>query len=108
VENKLTYSRIKNPKGEFVYPTVSSARDCAASTELPANLCGMVSNGANGYPITGMTYLIAYKNSRQAKDLKGFLKWAITKGQDYANDLYYAAIPETLRKKEIKMIDSIE
>jgi phosphate transport system substrate-binding protein len=106
VENKITYARIQNGAG-WVYPTVGSARQAAEHSTIPENFCTMITNAPNSYPISGMSWLIVYKNSRQAKELKGFLKWALTKGQDFTQDLYYAAIPEVLRKREMKLIESI-
>jgi phosphate transport system substrate-binding protein len=106
VENKITYSRVQNG-GDWIYPTVGTAAQDAEHSTIPENFCTMITNAPKGYPITGMTYLIAYKSSRQANSLKGFLKWALTKGQDYTRDLYYASIPENMRKRELKMIDSI-
>ena len=106
VENKIPYARVQND-GDWIYPTVGTAAQDAEHSTIPENFCTMIAGAPKGYPITGMTWLIAYKNSRQAKDLKAFLKWALTKGQAYAHERYYAEIPENMRKRELKMIDSI-
>jgi phosphate transport system substrate-binding protein len=108
VENKISYARIANPKGEFVYPTVGTAKQAAQTFQVPENMCTMITNASEGYPITGFSWLIVYKNSQKSADVKKFLKWAVTKGQNYTQALYYAAIPENLRKREMKLIDSME
>jgi phosphate transport system substrate-binding protein len=37
-----------------------------------------------------------------------FLRWAMTEGQSYAKDLYYAPLPKDVVKLCEKRIDSIE
>ena len=108
VENKITYSRIASSSGGFIYPSVGSANQAAKASNIPEDMCTMITNASTGYPITGMTWLIVYQNSHQSAELKKFLKWVLTKGQHYTQDLYYASIPENMVKREMKLIDSIQ
>ena len=67
-------------------------------------------NGADAYPIAGLTWILVYKN--QTNKIKGqkiveFLHWAITDGQKYSKDLLYAPLPESLVKKIKEKIDQI-
>jgi len=108
VENKISYARVKNPQGIYVYPTVGTAKQAAQTFTIPDDMCTMITNAKEGYPITGMTWMILYSESRQAAELKKFVKWALNKGQSFSGDLYYAAIPDNLRKREEKMLDKIK
>ena len=40
--------------------------------------------------------------------MKGFLKWAMSDGQSYAENLSYAKLPKEVVAKELKAIDSIQ
>ncbi len=108
VENKITYSRIASSSGGFIYPSVGSANQAAKASNIPEDMCTMITNASTGYPITGMTWLIVYKTSHQPAELKKFLKWVLTKGQHYTQDLYYASIPENMVTREMKLIDAIQ
>ena len=108
MENKISYAQIENEHGQLVYPTVGTAKQAAQTFQVPDNMCTMITNASEGYPITGFSWIIVYKNSQKSKELKSFLKWMLTKGQDYTRELYYAAIPDNLRRREEKLIDSMQ
>ena len=67
-------------------------------------------DGKNSYPICGFTWLLIYENPKdktKAKEIAKFLEWALTKGQAYAKDLYYAALPGPVQKRDVKQIHMI-
>ena len=66
--------------------------------------------GEKAYPISGMSFLVAYKKQPEArgKALKEFLHWATTDGQKFAEGLSYAPLPKALSEKLQPFIDSIE
>jgi phosphate transport system substrate-binding protein len=47
-------------------------------------------------------------NPDKTRTMTDFLKWALTKGQDYAADLYYAPLPQSLRDKVITAIGTVK
>ena len=47
------------------------------------------------------------KENPKPRKLAKFLKWAMTDGQSYAKDLYYAPLPEAVAKLCLKKIDTI-
>ncbi len=114
VQNKLPYASLRNKAGEFAEPTfeaVSAAAEGAAKN-MPADLRVMITNadGKGAYPICGFTWLLIYKNMKdkeKARALVKFLKWAITDGESYAKDLYYAPLPEPVKKMDLAKIDLI-
>ena len=50
--------------------------------------------------------IFGYGAKRDA--MKGFLKWALTDGQSYAENLSYAKLPKEVVAKELKAIDKIQ
>jgi len=67
-------------------------------------------SGKQSYPISGFTWLLIYKDQKdgaKAKAIVNFLKWAVTKGERFAADLYYAPLPKEVVKLCQKKIASI-
>ncbi|HUI65713.1 MAG TPA: phosphate ABC transporter substrate-binding protein PstS, partial [Bacteroidota bacterium] len=57
--------------------------------------------GKDSYPICGFTWLLVYKKMKdkeKAAAMVKFLGWAMTEGQKYAKDLYYAPLPPAVAK----------
>lgn len=114
--NNLPVALIKNASGNFVEANVetvtAAAADSAAST--PEDLRADITNapGANAYPISSYTYILAYKDQKdiaKGKLLADFLWWATHDGQNFAKDLHYAPLPaEIVAKVEnrLKMMTS--
>jgi phosphate transport system substrate-binding protein len=111
VQNDITYGLVKNAKGEFVYPSIDSAASAAAGVKLGSNhTASLTDSPAKGaYPITGYSYLIVYKHSDKAADLKKFLHFVLTDGQseDYTKPGFYAPIPASAASTCLKAIDGI-
>lgn len=114
VQNKLPYGLLKNKAGNFVDANFSTVTEAAAGAvkNMPDDLRAIItdSDGKNAYPISGFTWLLVYKNMKDATKaaaLVKFLKWALEKGESYAKDLYYAPLPKQVVKlceKKITMI----
>jgi phosphate transport system substrate-binding protein len=105
-QNKLSYASIKNAAGNFTLPTLSSITDAGAGAlaKMPEDFRISIVNAesAGAYPIAGFTYLLVYKEQKDAakgKTLVDFLKWAAHDGQKLTKDLHYAPLPEDLVKK---------
>lgn len=101
VKNRLEYAKIQNKAGNYVEPTFKAVSEAAAAAakNMPADLRVSITDpdGKNAYPISGFTWLLVYhemKDKEKAKALVGFLRWAMTEGQQYAEDLYYAPLPK--------------
>ncbi|MBA3633931.1 MAG: phosphate ABC transporter substrate-binding protein PstS [Acidobacteria bacterium] len=109
--NNLPTALVKNSSGSYIEPndeTVSSAAAAMAS-KMPDDLRFEITNaeGADAYPISGIVYVLAYKDQRDAakgKALADFLWWAIHDGEKFTKDLHYAPLPdEVVRKAEAKI-----
>ena len=111
VENKLPAAIIKNASGNFVEPSVDAVTAAAAGSAAttPDDLRVSITNapGANAYPISSYTYILAYKDQKDAgkgKALVDFLWWGIHDGESFAKDLQYAPLPaEIVKRAETKM-----
>jgi len=100
IQNNFSYASVRNKEGAFVEPSVASTT-AAVEGALPAlkkDIKSPIVNagGSKSYPISGLTYILAYKKAKDAaksKTLVAFLDWAIADGQKMAEPLYYAPLP---------------
>lgn len=108
VKNVIPYAAVRNAKGNFIYPNVASTTAAADGSTLPADFRKVITNtkAAQGYPITGFTFLLVYRDSKP--ELKKFLNWALTTGQDQADDLLYAKLPAGVQKRALAAVASLK
>lgn len=109
--NNLPVVSLKNASGNFVEASIESVTAAAAESvattqeDLRADITN--AGGANAYPISSYTYILAYKDQKdQAKGklLSEFLWWATHDGQKFARDLHYAPLPaEIVAKVESRL-----
>jgi phosphate transport system substrate-binding protein len=114
-QNKIPYASIKNAAGQFVEPNVESVTAAAQASlaALQKDIRAPIANatGAQAYPIAGFTYILAYKQQKDAakgQALKDFLKWSMTEGQTQAAALDYSPLPQEIVALNEKTIDSIQ
>ena len=114
VQNNLPAALIKNAGGKFIAPSIDAvtAAAAAASAQTPDDLRVSITNssGADAYPISSYTYILAYKdqkNAEKGKALVDFLWWGIHDGEQFAKDLQYAPLPAEIVKRAEAKISSI-
>jgi phosphate transport system substrate-binding protein len=114
VQNKLPVALIKNAGGKFVEPSIDAvtAAAASASAQTPDDLRVSITNAAgdNAYPISSYTYILAYKdqkNAEKGKALVDFLWWGIHDGEKFAKELQYAPLPAEIVKRAEAKINSI-
>lgn len=107
----MDYAFIENREGEFIEPSLAStsAAVAASAATLPrgdASWSGVsLTNapGAESYPIASFSYLLLYKelstnpsidSLEKAQALVEFVDWAITDGQEFAEELEYVPLPD--------------
>ena len=49
-----------------------------------------------------------YPDQKKAQALKEFIKWGITDGQNYSEDLGFCSLPPHIRDLGLKAIDAIQ
>jgi phosphate transport system substrate-binding protein len=111
---KLPAARIKNSSGKFVEPSLDAITAAAAETvsTMPPDLRASIVNaaGENAYPISSYTYILVYKDQKDAtkgKAVVDFLWWAIHDGERFARELQYAPLPPEVVKRAEEKINSI-
>ena len=114
VQNKLPVAHMKNSSGAFVEPTIDSVTAAAAASagSTPDDLRVSITNaaGPTAYPIASYTYILVYKNQRDAakgKALVDFLWWGIHDGESFAKELQYAPLPADIVRRAETKINSI-
>ncbi|MCI0481811.1 MAG: phosphate ABC transporter substrate-binding protein PstS, partial [Candidatus Dadabacteria bacterium] len=115
IENGMSTAFLENRSGLYVRPTLEST-SLSAVGGIPDDTRASLTNttARKGYPITGFTWLIVYKeqhyNGRslsQAEELARLLWWMTHTGQVYTKALNYAPLPATLMPKIDRLIKSI-
>lgn len=114
VQNKLPVAHIKNASGAYIEPTMDAVTAAASESvaQTPDDLRVSITNaaGATAYPISSYTYILVYKNQKDAakgKALVDFLWWGIHDGEGFAKELQYAPLPADIVKKAEAKIKSI-
>jgi phosphate transport system substrate-binding protein len=114
VQNKLPVALIKNASGNFVEPSLDAVTAAAAESlpTTPEDLRVSITNagGAAAYPISSYTYILAYKEQKDAakgKALVDFLWWGIHDGEAFAKEMQYAPLPPEIVKRAEARINSI-
>ncbi len=104
-QNKFSVAHVQNKAGNFVEPTLASTTAAAAgaATALAKDVRTPIVNSPapDAYPIAGLTFLLVYqeqKDAAKASALSNFIAWAITEGQEVAEGLDYARLPEPVVK----------
>lgn len=113
-QNKLPVALIKNRAGNFVEPTLDAITAAAAESisSTPEDLRTSITDagGANVYPIASYTYLLVYKNQKNAakgKALVDFLWWGLHDGERFARDLQFAPLPKEIIERAEAKINSM-
>jgi phosphate transport system substrate-binding protein len=101
--NSLSVASIGNKAGQYVAPSVAGATAAAAAgiAAISKDIRSPIIDepGKDVYPISGFTYLLVYKTTKDASKgaaLTAFLKWAMTTGQTMAAPLQYAPLPSAV------------
>ena len=115
IQSSMPYGRVKNAAGEFVKADLASVTAAAAATakEMPDDFRVSITNpaGKTAYPIASYTWLLIPEKFQDAKKrdaLKGFLKWALTDGQNDVEKLAYAKLPKEVVSKELKALNKVQ
>ena len=113
IQNKMPVAQVKNADGSYVSPTTDSVTAALSAAEIPDDFRFSMTNspGASSYPIAGVTWLLVYEkqdNREKGQKMVEFLKWALTKGEDMAQPLDYAPLPQALRDRVLKRISEIQ
>ena len=102
--NKLQAAAVQNKAGNFILPSAKSGASALNSIKLDSNLAGEDPNpsGAGAYPISTLTWILAYKTGNGAKtdDIRSAFNYALSgKAQMIADDLGYVPLSGSVLNK---------
>jgi phosphate transport system substrate-binding protein len=101
LQNKLSHVKLKNRDGGEVEPAIATFQSAAANAEWkPEEGFGLFLTdqpGKDSWPITGVSYILIYKQQDKPETAAAMLKffdWAYKHGKETAEQLHYVTMPE--------------
>ncbi|MBV8777197.1 MAG: phosphate ABC transporter substrate-binding protein PstS [Alphaproteobacteria bacterium] len=100
LQNKMTFTQIKNHDGAFVSPNAQTFQAAAANADwskAPGFYLLLTDQpGKESWPITGATFILMHKKQDKpdtAKEVLSFFDWAYHNGGQLAEQLDYVPMP---------------
>jgi phosphate transport system substrate-binding protein len=116
MQNNVPFGNVKNKSGAWITPSLESVTAAATFDTIPDSLTFDVSDSAvaTAYPIVTATWILVYQqqdkvnpDEKQAQAVVHFLIWALDKGDDAANTLGYATLPDALKQAALERVATI-
>jgi phosphate transport system substrate-binding protein len=116
-ENNLPVAAMQNAAGSWVQPSAdgASAAINAFASELSQDVRTPVVNppasAKDAYPISGLSFLLIPKQGKspeRTQVVKKFVQFVITDGQNFASDLHYSKLPDSLVQLDQKLLDQVQ
>ena len=100
-QNNLAYTKLVNADGQAVSPTEEAFSAAAKGADWTKSFAQDLTNqkGGDAWPITSTTFILIYKNQPNAEkgaEVLKFFDWAYKNGNQVANDLDYATLPDAV------------
>jgi phosphate transport system substrate-binding protein len=111
-QTRMPMATLQNKSGAYVKVNAESEKAALASVELPPDLRAWIPDpGAPAaYPIVTYTWLLCYKKYPDAKigdALKAVVRYGLSDGQKFSEELGYIALPENVVTAVSKALDQI-
>ena len=114
LQNHLSKAKLRNAFGHFTLPSIKSIEQAAQTvTKVPASNAISITNPpkskkyADAWPLSTFTYVIVPQSTAKAHDLKNFITWALTHGQQPIQKLVFAPMPLAVVKAANKSLVSV-
>ncbi len=105
LQNKMTFTQLKNREGQFITPNDDSFKAAAAYASWDKNngFYEILTNepGKESWPITGATFILVQKVQEKPDTgfaVLKFFDWAFVNGGKMAQELDYVPVPEKLQQ----------
>ncbi len=115
IQTKMPYGKVKNAAGDFIKADLTSVSAAAAGAikTMPDDFRVSITNapGKTVYPISSFTWLLVpskFSDAGKRDALKTFIQWMLADGQNYAESLAYAKLPQEVIAKEVKALSKIQ
>jgi phosphate transport system substrate-binding protein len=113
-DNSVGIGHVQNASGKFIAATQSSIAAAFHSSEksIPADFRASLTNGPGNetYPIVSFTWLYVPEKSadpERARALANFLEWALSMGEQSAEQHGYTPLPASLAPKVLAKVRAI-
>jgi phosphate transport system substrate-binding protein len=111
VKGPLKAAALQNKAGKFVKPGLKTGAAALNSIPLDSNLAGENPNpaGADSYPISTLTWILAYRNGNgeKADDIRNAINHLLGPAQSKADDLGYVPLQGTILNKAKRAVSRI-
>ena len=112
-QQDISTATLENKAGKYIAPSSESASNALDAVTLPENLRAFVTDpeGEESYPIVSYTWLLAYENYDDPDKLQAFkdvVNWSLNEGQNYAEELGYIPLPDSVVDKVETALSTIE
>jgi phosphate transport system substrate-binding protein len=114
-ENGVPVASIQNQAGQFVSPSPqSTAAAISASSEALAKdirtpIVDPPPSAKDAYPISGLSFILVRKgpDSDDQRAVRDFIAYAISTGQDSAEELAYAKLPASVQQQGQQLLGQL-
>ena len=115
-ENGISVASIQNQAAEFVSPTPAAAAAAieafreALAKDIRNPIVDPPASAKSAYPISGLSFVLMPKerpNEAEQGAVRDFVAYAISTGQDSAEDLSYAKLPDSLREQGRQLLSHL-
>jgi phosphate transport system substrate-binding protein len=103
-QTDMPMASIENKSGKLIAPSPAAGAEAFVGEKMPADLALLVPDSANpkAYPISGLTWLLLYPQSKDAAKqtaLKAVVEWSLSTGKATATELGYVPLEDSLVAK---------
>jgi phosphate transport system substrate-binding protein len=106
-KNKIAMAAVQNKRGEFLTPSVDSANKALSTVKFPDNFRVFEGDPSEGYPITGLTWIMVYRqyDSKEKSDaVKQWVEYVLTEGQNLNSQLGFTRIPNDVAQRALQQV----
>jgi phosphate transport system substrate-binding protein len=110
---QLTMAMLENKAGNFIPADGDTGFATLVEAPLPDNLRAFFPDpeGEKSYPIVTYTWLMVYQryeDAEKADELKRFLRWCLTDGQQFNEPLGYIRLAPRVADRAIDAVNAIQ
>jgi phosphate transport system substrate-binding protein len=104
---------LENRRGKFVSANPQSSQAALKGVKLPKDYRIWIPDpkGQDAYPIVTYTWLLCYRkynDPRVADTLKKVIRFCLTDGQQFSDQLGYIPLPREIARKVLRAVDNIQ
>lgn len=106
-KNNITVAAVQNKKGEFLTPSIDNTNKALSAVTFPANFRVFEGDPADGYPITGLTWMMVYRqydSPEKSAAVKQWIEYVLTEGQNLNSSLDFTRIPNDVAQRALQQV----